>query len=71
MMSELDRRRILRLPEVTAVTGLSRSAIYARMSRDEFPQAVQLGLRAVGWRACDVYQWVNDLPACRMRGNVS
>ena len=50
-----DDRRILRLPEVIAATGLSRSAIYARMSQGDFPSSVRLGLRAVGWRASESF----------------
>ena len=57
-----DDRRVLRLPEVLALTGLSRSAIYSRMSQGEFPRSVRLGLRAVGWRAADVYEWISELP---------
>ena len=43
--------RILRLPEVQARTGLSRSSIYLRLSNidDAFPKSVSLGARAVGW----------------------
>ena len=42
---------ILRLPDVKARTGLSRSTIYLRMSENRFPRPVSLGDRAVGDRA--------------------
>jgi prophage regulatory protein len=45
---------ILRRREVEAATGLSRSTIYARIRDKTFPAAVQLGPRAVGWRAGDI-----------------
>ena len=41
--------RFLRLPEMMARTGLSRSTIYARLEQGRFPRAVSLGARAVGW----------------------
>ncbi len=56
-----DPRRILRLRDVLELTGLSRSEIYVRMGNGEFPVTVQLGLRAVGWRASDVYCWLDAL----------
>ncbi len=56
-----DPRRILRLRDVLELTGLSRSEIYVRMGNGEFPVTVQLGLRAVGWRARDVYGWLDEL----------
>ena len=67
-----DPRRILRLPDVLELTGLSRAVIYERMSRGEFPTTVQLGLRAVGWRARDVYDWLDGLSDCHYtRGAMS
>ena len=45
---------ILRLPKVKAITGLSRSTIYLRMSEGTFPQHISLGSRAVGWLRSEV-----------------
>lgn len=50
--------RILRLPEVKRLTGLSRSSIYLRMANDEFPASISLGGRAVGWLEQDVHEWI-------------
>jgi prophage regulatory protein len=45
---------ILRLPDVKASTGLSRSTIYLRITQGVFPKPVSLGGRAVGWPASEV-----------------
>ena len=37
--------RFLRLPEVLARTGLSRSTIYVRLDQGRFPRPVSLGAR--------------------------
>ena len=50
--------RILRLPEVKKLTGLSRSSIYLRMTNHEFPESISLGGRAVGWLEQDVVGWI-------------
>ena len=42
-------QKIYRLPEVMSLTGLSRSSIYLRISKQEFPKPLKLGRRAVGW----------------------
>lgn len=55
--------KIIRLPEVIEITGLSRSTIYLRMSKGEFPQSISLGERAVGWLATHVEQWVDECVA--------
>jgi prophage regulatory protein len=55
-----SRQRILRLPEVCAVTGLGRSFIYQLQAAGSFPQRVKLGVRAVGWLEDEVQRWLSD-----------
>jgi prophage regulatory protein len=40
---------ILRRKQVQAITGLSRSSIYAMMKAGDFPKSVKLSARSVGW----------------------
>jgi prophage regulatory protein len=52
---------ILRLPEVKARTGLSRSSIYQKVSENSFPVPVSLGgKRAVGWIESEVQVWIEE-----------
>ena len=51
------RIRFVRLPEVVARTGLSRSTIYVRVAAGRFPQPVPLGSRAVGWIEAELDEW--------------
>ena len=60
--------RILRLPEVMARTGLSRSTIYAWRVAGRFPQAVPLGTRCVGWIESEVEAWLRERIAARGGG---
>jgi prophage regulatory protein len=53
-------RRVLRLPEVKALTGLSRSSIYLRISNNEFPECISLGSRTVGWLELDIQSWIES-----------
>lgn len=53
--------RLLRLPEVKHVTGLSTSQIYRLQSTADFPTAVRLSpTRVVCWSAEDIHRWVQD-----------
>jgi prophage regulatory protein len=52
--------KILRLPDVKKTTGLSRSSIYLRIANNEFPKAISLGGRAVGWLNSDIDEWINQ-----------
>ena len=61
------RDNILRLPDVKARTGLSRSSIYAYIKDGKFPQHIALGERSVGWYESEVDAWV----ASRKRVNRS
>ena len=51
---------ILRLPDVMARTGLSRSSIYLRIANEVFPRSVSLGGRAVGWLEKDIEDWLAE-----------
>lgn len=52
------RHSILRLPDVKARTGLSRSTIYLRISQGAFPTPINLGSRAVGWLETEIEDWL-------------
>ena len=56
--------RLLTLRDVTTVTALSRSAVYALMADSRFPKPLRIGSRAVRW----VEQEVVDFIASRPRG---
>jgi len=56
----MEQTRILRLPEVMHVTGLSRSTIYVQMNNGDFPRSIRLGARSVGWLSTDIEAWVNS-----------
>ena len=53
--------KLLRRPEVEAITGLSCSSIYALMAKGEFPRPMRVGPRAVAWRDSDVQEWIDSL----------
>lgn len=50
--------RLLRLPEVERRVGLRRSAIYARIQRQEFPAAVKLG-HTSAWIESEVSSFID------------
>lgn len=52
--------RILRMKDVVKVTGLSRSAIYQKVSTGLFPRQIKLGERATGWLSHEVTGWLNQ-----------
>lgn len=58
---------ILRLTEVTARTGLSRSTIYRLVSIGSFPRPINLGSRSVGWLESEVQAWLDGRIAQRDR----
>lgn len=51
-------QRLIRLPEVMALTGRSRSRIYAAMEVGAFPKSVKIGDRAVAWVEREVQDWI-------------
>lgn len=53
-------RRILRRDEVEAKTGFKRAHIYNLMKKGQFPRALRLGVRAVGWDSVEIDQWIAE-----------
>lgn len=49
--------RLIRLPAVSRITGLSRSAIYRAEAAGDFPKRRRVGLRAVAWPESEVLAW--------------
>lgn len=50
--------RVLRLPAVMERTGLSKASIYRLIKADDFPAAIRLTSRAVGWPAHGIDEWI-------------
>ena len=59
---------ILRRKQVENRTGLSRSSIYLKISKKEFPPPVSLGARAVGWLESEINDWIGRQVDQRGRG---
>lgn len=62
----MNAQKILRLPMVVNLTGLSRSTIYAMLKNGKFPQSVKLGTRSVGWYEADIQSWLASLQASKV-----
>lgn len=50
--------KILRLPDVLGIIGVSRSKLYADIKSGAFPFPISLGPRAVGWLDTEIEAWI-------------
>ncbi len=57
--------RLLKLPDVKARTGLSRSEVYRRVALGTFAAPVKLGEHASAWVESEVSAWIADRIAAR------
>jgi prophage regulatory protein len=55
---EQNSLAILRLTQVKARTGRSRSSIYADIKAGRFIAPINIGPRAVGWLAHEIDEWI-------------
>lgn len=51
---------IIRLPAVTARSGLSRSTLYLKIQQGTFPKNISLGERSTGWIESEVQEWIDS-----------
>lgn len=61
--------RFLRLKEVLAICGKSRSSVYEAIKKGDFPKPVKLSGRSSAWIKGEVEQWAVD--CIRARGQDS
>ncbi len=57
--NSVANHKLLRLPDVKSITGLSKSTIYARIAEGTFPKQVPLGPRLVVWVESDIHNWID------------
>ena len=61
-MTTATTDRLLRLSEVLARCGLSRSTLYRQMGDGAFPWPLRVGVRAVRWRESEIDSWLASRP---------
>jgi prophage regulatory protein len=54
----MENGLVWRDPRVEKESGLSKSTRWRLEKAGEFPKKIQLGPRAVGWRAEEIIEWV-------------
>lgn len=52
------KQNLIRIDEVKARTGLSRSSIYAFMNKGHFPKSVHITGISVAWVEHEVDEWI-------------
>jgi prophage regulatory protein len=52
--------RFMRLPEVLALCGKSRSSVYAAIKKGEFPAPVKLSTRSSAWIRSEIAAWAES-----------
>ena len=50
--------KLIKLKDVTAMTGLSRSHLYALAQQSVFPKPVKLTERSSAWVESEVQEWI-------------
>lgn len=68
-VSAKQPRRFIKLREVKALTTLSTSELYRRISAGTFPRQIMLGPKSVVWLEAEVAAWCDErIAASRSEG---
>ncbi len=54
------KTKLIRIEEVSEMTGLKKSALYQRISEKTFPCPIKLGARCSRWDSVAVQQWIEN-----------
>ena len=57
--------RLLRIHEVTNLTGLSRSSIYKQIKLENFPGGVKITNRSTAWSSDEIDKWISERVSSR------
>ncbi|UZE97905.1 helix-turn-helix transcriptional regulator [Alkalimarinus alittae] len=55
--------RMLRINDVSSITGLSRSTFYRNVEANSFPKPVHITRRRIALRELDIMNWFESLEA--------
>lgn len=61
MVVATSENRLLRLGEVLARVGFSKSTLYRMMAAGQFPSPVKVGGQTVRWRSEEIESWIDGL----------
>ena len=57
--------KFIKLQNVMAITGMSRSSIYLAISEGRFPKQINLGVRSIAFLESEVQEWMDECIANR------
>ena len=58
-----QRRKIIRWPEVSDLTGIkARSTAWRRMRAGTFPESIVTGDNSIGWYNDEIQDWIDSRP---------
>ena len=60
--------KLLRLPEVEALTGLKKTSLYNGCHAGTFPKPIRLSARAIAWRESDLAAWQSQRQQAPLKG---
>jgi prophage regulatory protein len=70
-LQNLPPAAFLRLPDVIALTGIKSSTIYDLVQHGRFPAPHKITARASGWRAAEIFSWLESPRDWRVESNIS
>jgi prophage regulatory protein len=55
--------KLIRIEEVSSITTLAKSTIWAKVANGAFPKPIKLGTNVSVWRESDIADWIETLAA--------
>jgi prophage regulatory protein len=61
IVNPIEANRLVRLPEVIRLSGMSRATIYRHMEEGTFPKPKRVGVKMIAWKMSDLINWIDGL----------
>lgn len=62
----MSKPKILRLPAVLEMLGVSKPTIYLWIRKGNFPAPLKIGPKASGWSLAEIESWLAERGAARL-----
>jgi prophage regulatory protein len=57
---QVINERLIRLPEVVQMTGISKTTVYEHIKRGTFPKSYYISKRASAWKLSEITAWIDS-----------
>jgi prophage regulatory protein len=65
--SKSNEAGFFRLKDILELMGISKSTLYLKIKKGEFPEPIKIGPRISAWYRRDIYEYIDNLASAKSK----